>query len=72
MPTYLNFKNLGLLDKRVGVLFCGAVSTFYVILLRTYFESIPVEMEESAKMDGANDLYIFKNISASAFKKVGC
>lgn len=62
MPTYLNFKNLGLLDSRLGVLLCGSVSTFNMILLRTYFESIPVELEESAKLDGANDFYIFKNI----------
>ena len=62
MPTYLNFKNLGLLDSRLGVLLCGSVSTFNMILLRTYFESIPAELEESAKLDGANDFYIFKNI----------
>ena len=62
MPTYLNYRNLGLLDKRMGVLLCGAISTFYVILLRTYYESIPAELEESAKIDGANDIYIFKNI----------
>jgi len=62
MPTYLNYKNLGLLDTRTAVLLCGAVSTFNVILLRTYFESIPAELEESAKLDGANDIFIFKNI----------
>ena len=62
MPTYINFKELGLLDTRLGVLLCGAVSTFNIVLLRTYFESIPAELEESAKLDGANDFYIFKNI----------
>jgi putative aldouronate transport system permease protein len=62
MPTYLNFKSLGLLDKRLGILLCVAVSTFYVILLRTYFESISDSMEESAKIDGASDWSILIRI----------
>ena len=62
MPTYLNFKNLGLLDSRAAILLCGAISTFNVILIRTYFESIPTDLEESAKLDGANDIYIFSKI----------
>jgi putative aldouronate transport system permease protein len=62
MPTFLNFRNLGLYDSRLGILLCGAVATFYVILMRTYFESIPDSMEESAKMDGANDIVILFRI----------
>ena len=62
MPSYINYKNLGLLDTRLAVLLCGACAAFYVILLRTYFESVPKELEESAKLDGAGDMYIFKNI----------
>lgn len=62
IPTYINYRNLGLLDTRTGVLLTGAVSAFYTILLRTYFESVPAELEESAKLDGAGDIYIFKNI----------
>ena len=62
MPTYLNYKNLHILNTRFAVLLTGAVSAFYTILLRTYFESVPAELEESAKLDGAGDIYIFKNI----------
>ena len=62
MPAYLNYKNLGLLNNRFGILCCGGISTFNVILLRTYFESIPAEMEESAKLDGANDFRILFDI----------
>lgn len=62
MPTYLNFQNLGLLDTRLGVLLCFAIDTFLVILMRTFFESIPDSMEESAKMDGANDWSILTRI----------
>ncbi|WP_168123514.1 carbohydrate ABC transporter permease [Paenibacillus sp. HB172176] len=62
MPTYLNFQNLGLLDTRLGILLCFAVDTFYVILMRTFFENVPDSMEESAKMDGANDWTILTRI----------
>ncbi|THF72791.1 carbohydrate ABC transporter permease [Cohnella fermenti] len=62
MPTYLNFQNLGLIDTRLGILLCFAVDTFYVILMRTFFENVPDSMEESAKMDGANDWTILTRI----------
>ncbi|HIU48590.1 MAG TPA: carbohydrate ABC transporter permease [Candidatus Avimonoglobus intestinipullorum] len=62
MPTYISFRNLGLLDTRVGILLLGAVQTFYVILMRSYFESIPDSMEEAAKIDGASDFKVFLNV----------
>jgi len=62
MPTLLNFRNLGLLDNRLGIILCFAISTYYVILMRTFFENVPSEMEESAKMDGANDFRILFRI----------
>ncbi len=58
MPTYLNFRNLGLLDSRWAILLQGAVSTFNVIIMRTAFEGVPDAIEESMKMDGANDLQV--------------
>lgn len=62
IPTYLNFRSLGLLDTRLGVLLCYAVSTFNVILMRTFFENVPDSMEESAKIDGANDWRVLMSI----------
>lgn len=59
MPTYLNFSDLGLLDTRIGVLLCGAVSAFNFVLLRTFFESVPQSLEEAAKLDGASDFKTF-------------
>ena len=56
IPMYLNFRDLNLLDSRFGIIISFAVSTFYVILMRTFFESVPDSMEESAKIDGANDI----------------
>lgn len=62
MPTYLNLKNLGLLNNRATLIIAWAISAFYVVLLRTYFESISDSLEESAKIDGANDLTILLKI----------
>ena len=64
IPMYLNFKSLHLLNTRLSILIGFAVATYYVIIMRTYFESIPEALEESAKIDGANDLYILFKIYA--------
>lgn len=62
MPTYINIRNLGLLDTRLGIILMGAVSTWNLILMRSFFDSIPVEMDESAKLDGATDWALFTKI----------
>ena len=62
MPIYLNMKNSHLLNSRLGILLFAAVSAFNLILMRTYFESIPDSLEESAKIDGASDFRILLTI----------
>lgn len=62
MPTFLNFKDLHLENSRLGILLCGAIDTFFVVLMRTFFESVPDSMEESAKIDGAKDVRILASI----------
>jgi len=62
VPTFFNFQRLGLLDTRFAVLLAFAINPFFVILMRTFFENIPNEMEESARMDGANDFTILTRI----------
>jgi len=62
VPTYLNFVGLNLLDTRTGIIIGFALSTFNVFILRTFFQSLPESLEESAKMDGANDWQILWKI----------
>lgn len=62
IPTYLNFRDLGLLDTRTSLIFGFCVTTFYVFIMRTFFSGIPESLEEAAKIDGANDLYILIRI----------
>jgi putative aldouronate transport system permease protein len=62
IPTYLNLKELGLLDTRTAIIVGFAVSTFLVFIMRSFFQSVPDSLEESAKVDGANDLQILWKI----------
>lgn len=62
MPFYLNMKMLHLDNSRFGIIIGFAITAFNVVLLRTYFEGVPDSMEESAKMDGANDLRVLMEI----------
>ena len=62
IPTYMVIKSLGLIDSFWVFIFPGMIGVFLMILVRTFIEQLPGEIEESAKMDGANDLSIFFRI----------
>lgn len=62
IPTYLVIRDLNLLNTQVAVLLPGLVSVFNFIIMRTQFESVPAELEESAMMDGANYWITFLKI----------
>ena len=62
IPWYLVMRLYGLKDNFLLYVLPGAVVAFFVILLKTYMEQIPAEMEESAKMDGAGYLTVFFRI----------
>jgi len=62
VPFFLNMHDLGLLDTRFGIIFGFAVNVFYVIILRTYFEGIPSEIEDAARIDGLTNWQTFRKI----------
>lgn len=62
IPTYLLIKGLGMLDTIWAIIIPGAVNVWNIILSRTYFQSLPKELIESAKIDGADDFKTFTNI----------
>lgn len=62
IPFYLNIRDLGLLNSRFGILIGFGVTTFNVILMRTFFQAVPVSLEEAAQIDGASDWYILTRI----------
>jgi putative aldouronate transport system permease protein len=56
IPGYLLVKSLNLLDSVWSIILPTALSTFNLIIMKTFFQSIPDEIEESAKMDGCNNV----------------
>lgn len=62
IPMYILIKSLGLVGSFWVYVIPSAVSVFNMILIKTYIEGIPKELEESALIDGANDAYLFIRI----------
>lgn len=62
IPTYLQFKNLGLINNVWAVILYSGVSAYNIIILKNGFEQTPPELEEAARIDGANDLVIFLRV----------
>lgn len=62
IPTFLVVKNIGLYNSRFAVILPGLVNTWNMIVMRTSFRSIPVSLEESARLDGAGEFTILFRI----------
>ncbi len=62
IPAYLNMMGLGLTDNYLGYILPGIVAPYNIILTKTYIESIPEELEESATIDGASSMQVFTKI----------
>jgi putative aldouronate transport system permease protein len=62
IPFYLTVRNIGLINSWWALILPYGINTFNMIVLKSYFQSLPLELEESAVMDGANDLRILWHI----------
>lgn len=62
IPGYLLIKNMYLIDNRWSLILPGLISAYNVIIMRSFFSTIPESLEESARLDGANDVTIFWKI----------
>ena len=62
IPGYLLMKNLGLIDNRLSLILPGLVSAYNVIIMKSFFQSLPESLEESAKIDGATEVTVFWKI----------
>ena len=70
IPTYLLLKGLGLINSVWVLIVVGLVSPFNLILMRNFFWSLPAEIEESARIDGASDLQVLWHIVLPLSKPV--
>ena len=62
IPEFLINKSLGIYDNRFAVILPYAISVYNLIIMRTFFSNIPASLEESAKIDGANEFVILFKI----------
>lgn len=62
IPTFLVVNGVGLIDSLWSMILPIAINAFNLIIMRNFFQGIPMSLEESAKMDGASDFYVFRKI----------
>ncbi|MDR0643304.1 MAG: carbohydrate ABC transporter permease [Treponema sp.] len=62
IPEYILIRNLGLINSFWVYVIPGLISAFNVIVIRAFIDNIPSSLQESARIDGANDAVIFFRI----------
>lgn len=70
VPLFIVVNRLGLYDSRWSIILPVAANVYYMIICRSFMDDIPDSMIESAKLDGANDLQILKNLILGVSKPV--
>ncbi len=70
IPSYLLVRNLGLRNTVFALILPGAINTFNLIIVRNFFMGIPAEIEEAARIDGANEVFILARIIVPLSKPV--
>lgn len=62
IPQYLIIKDLGLLNTTLGIALPGFFSSFGIFLMRQAFAALPSELEDAARLDGANPFQTFLRV----------
>lgn len=70
IPWFITMRNLHLINSFWGYIFPVAVQPFYIVLCKTFVESVPKELEEAAVIDGAGTLRIFFQIILPVIKPI--
>lgn len=70
IPTFMLIRNLGLMNNRWAMVLPSLVWGTNMIVMRNFFESVPIDLEESARLDGANDWVILFRIILPVSKAV--
>ncbi len=70
IPTYLLIKNLNMIGTYWALMIPGAVYTYNLLVVKAFFENLPEELFESARIDGANEFYVLWKIVVPLSKPV--
>lgn len=70
IPNYILMITLGLRDTVAAFILPGMISTYYVILMRSFFAGVPRELEEAGEIDGLNKWGVFLRIALPLSKPI--
>ena len=70
IPTFLVVQQLGLLDTYWALFLPLAINPFSLIVIKNFFQQLPVELQESARIDGANELQVLRHVVLPLSKPV--
>lgn len=70
IPTYLLIKNLNMIGTYWALLIPGAIYTYNLLVVKAFFEGLPEEMFESARIDGASEFCVLRKIVIPLSKPV--
>ena len=70
IPNYILMVSLGLRDTVASFILPGMISTYYVILMRSFFLSLPRELEEAGEIDGLDKWGVFWRIAIPLSKPI--
>jgi multiple sugar transport system permease protein len=62
IPLFIVTNRLGLIDNILAVILPGTANAFGIFLMRQYIQTLPSELEEAARIDGASELRVFWNV----------
>lgn len=62
VPNFMNINSLGLIDNYFACILPAACGAWSIMVMRSFFQSLPIELEEAAKIDGCGQLRIFGTI----------
>jgi putative aldouronate transport system permease protein len=62
IPNYLLVKNIGLIDSTWALIWPTLTNAWSIIVVKSFLESLPAELEDAASIDGCNDMGIFTKI----------
>jgi putative aldouronate transport system permease protein len=70
IPTFLIVKELGLLNTYWALILPAAINPFSLIIIKNFFQGLPAELEESARIDGAGEMRILWSVILPLSKPV--
>ena len=70
IPWFLTMKLLGMANNFWGYILPMLIQPFYIVLCKTYVESVPIELQDAAEIDGAGTLTVFFRIMLPVIKPI--